>query len=69
MSFSFGPRFPAVVDTYDKDLRDLAKKVSVELGYGSITREGTYIMIGGPAFETVAECRLLKQLGADAVGM
>ena len=56
------------MDTYDKELRDLAKKISVELGYGSITREGTYIMIGGPTFETVAESRLLRVFGADAVG-
>ncbi|XP_076442495.1 purine nucleoside phosphorylase-like [Babylonia areolata] len=65
----FGPRFPATVDTYDKGLRDLAKQVVTELGYGSIAREGVYVMIGGPTFETVAESRLLKLLGADAVGM
>ncbi|KAL8614703.1 hypothetical protein ACOMHN_057373 [Nucella lapillus] len=65
----FGPRFPATVDTYDKDLRDLAKEIVVELGYGNITREGVYVMIGGPTFETVAESRMLKLLGADAVGM
>ena len=57
------------MDTYDKDLRDLAKKIAVELGCGSIVREGVYIMIGGPTFETVAESRLLKLFGADAVGM
>ena len=57
------------MDTYDKDLRDLAKKIAVELGCGSIVREGVYIMIGGPTFETVAESRLLKSFGADAVGM
>jgi hypothetical protein len=56
------------VDTYDKGLRDLAKSVSVELGYGNIVREGTYVMIGGPTFETVAESRLLRVFGADAVG-
>ena len=65
---SFGPRFPAMVDTYDQDLRDLAKKIAVELGLGSFMREGTYAMIGGPTFETVAESRLLRLFGADAVG-
>ncbi|KAK7493386.1 hypothetical protein BaRGS_00015286 [Batillaria attramentaria] len=65
----FGPRFPATVGTYDEDLRNLAKTISVELGYNSIMREGTYIMIGGPTFETVAESRLLRTFGADAVGM
>ena len=64
----FGPRFPATVDIYDAELRDLAKEVAVELGYGNILREGTYIMIGGPTFETVAEGRLLRMFGADAVG-
>ncbi|KAK7103545.1 purine nucleoside phosphorylase-like [Littorina saxatilis] len=65
----FGPRFPATVDTYDEELRNLAKQISVELGYGNIMREGVYIMIGGPTFETVAESRLLRTFGADAVGM
>ncbi|XP_041352696.1 purine nucleoside phosphorylase-like isoform X2 [Gigantopelta aegis] len=65
----FGPRFPATVDIYDKELRDVAKQVATELGYGHILREGTYVMIGGPTFETVAEGKLLKMFGADAVGM
>ncbi|KAK6182440.1 hypothetical protein SNE40_010133 [Patella caerulea] len=65
----FGPRFPAMVGTYDSELIELAKETAVNLGYSSILREGTYIMIGGPSFETVAESRLLRNWGADAVGM
>ena len=46
----------------------MAKEIATELGYGNILREGTYVMIGGPTFETVAESRLLRLFGADAVG-
>ncbi|XP_071079875.1 purine nucleoside phosphorylase-like isoform X2 [Haliotis cracherodii] len=65
----FGPRFPATVDIYDSKLRSMAAEIGKELGYGDYMREGVYIMIGGPTFETVAESRLLKLYGADAVGM
>ncbi|XP_071079874.1 purine nucleoside phosphorylase-like isoform X1 [Haliotis cracherodii] len=63
----FGPRFPATVDIYDSKLRSMAAEIGKELGYGDYMREGVYIMIGGPTFETVAESRLLKLYGADAV--
>ncbi|KAL5009407.1 hypothetical protein ScPMuIL_014988 [Solemya velum] len=65
----FGPRFLATVDTYDKELATLTKSIAGKLGLSDIMREGTYIMIGGPTFETVAESRLLRNFGADAVGM
>ncbi|KAK3094444.1 hypothetical protein FSP39_001800, partial [Pinctada imbricata] len=65
----FGPRFLATVNTYDPTLRALASTVAKEQGIGDILREGTYVMIGGPTFETVAESRLLRGFGADAVGM
>ncbi|XP_046364336.1 purine nucleoside phosphorylase-like isoform X2 [Haliotis rufescens] len=65
----FGPRFPATVDIYDSKLRSMAAEIGKELGYGDYMREGVYIMIGGPTFETVAESRLLRLYGADAVGM
>jgi hypothetical protein len=68
-SFSrFGPRFLATVDTYDADLRASCKEVFEQLGLTKLMREGTYVMIGGPTFETVAESRLLKAFGGDAVG-
>ncbi|KAJ1081936.1 hypothetical protein NDU88_002108 [Pleurodeles waltl] len=65
----FGVRFPCVSDAYDKDLRNLALKCAEDLGYLDFIREGVYCMVGGPSYETIAECCMLKALGADAVGM
>lgn len=64
----FGPRFLATVGTWDDAMNELAEKAATELGLGDILRRGVYVMIGGPTFETVAESRLLKNFGADAVG-
>jgi len=64
----FGPRFPAISGAYDKDLRQLAHKISSDLGFDFV-REGVYIMQSGPCFETVAECRMMKVMGADVTGM
>ncbi|KAL0966509.1 hypothetical protein UPYG_G00296140 [Umbra pygmaea] len=65
----FGIRFPSMSDAYDRELHQLAHGVGVELGYGDFLREGVYCVLGGPSFETIAECRLINKLGADAVGM
>jgi len=65
----FGPRFPAMNNSYDLGLRQLAKDVAKEIGISDYIREGVYVMLGGPAYETVAELRLLRMLGVDAVGM
>lgn len=65
----FGVRFPCVSDAYDKDLRSLAMQCAEDLGYQDFIREGVYCMVGGPSYETIAECCMLKALGADAVGM
>ncbi|XP_066459803.1 purine nucleoside phosphorylase isoform X1 [Eleutherodactylus coqui] len=65
----FGPRFPAMSDAYDKDLRKLALAIGQEMGFSEKMREGVYCSLGGPNFETIAECRFLNNLGADAVGM
>ncbi|XP_056384262.1 purine nucleoside phosphorylase isoform X1 [Hyla sarda] len=65
----FGPRFPAMSDAYEKGLRKLALAVGEELGFSEKIREGVYCSLGGPNFETIAECRFLNSLGADAVGM
>jgi purine-nucleoside phosphorylase len=63
----FGPRFPAMTDAYDPALRaearDAASRTAVPL------REGVYVMLAGPSYETRAEMRMLRLLGADAVGM
>ncbi|XP_038147250.1 purine nucleoside phosphorylase 5a [Cyprinodon tularosa] len=65
----FGVRFPCMSDAYDRDLQQLAMEVGQELGYGDFLKEGVYCVLGGPSFETIAECRMLHLLGADAVGM
>ncbi|XP_033839095.1 purine nucleoside phosphorylase 5a [Periophthalmus magnuspinnatus] len=65
----FGVRFPCMSDAYDRELRQLAMDVAQELGYEDFMKEGVYCILGGPSFETIAECRMLYRLGADAVGM
>ena len=64
----FGVRFPCMSDAYDRELQQLAMDVGQELGYGDFLKEGVYCVLGGPSFETIAECRMLHKLGADAVG-
>ena len=49
-------------------MSDIAKLAAADLKLGDLMQEGVYIMIGGPTFETVAESRLLRGFGADAVG-
>uniref|UniRef100_A0A3B4A889 Purine nucleoside phosphorylase n=1 Tax=Periophthalmus magnuspinnatus TaxID=409849 RepID=A0A3B4A889_9GOBI len=65
----FGVRFPCMSDAYDRELRQLALTVGAELGFSDFLKEGVYCVLGGPSFETIAECRMLNRLGADAVGM
>ena len=63
----FGPRFPDMNQAYDRKLCDLARKVALE---NQLTlHEGVYISLAGPSFETPADLRFLKLIGADAVGM
>lgn len=64
----FGLRFPCMSDAYDRELQQLAMDVGQELGYSDFLREGVYCVLGGPSFETIAECRMLHRMGADAVG-
>lgn len=63
----FGPRFPAMSRAYDRDLLRLAEEVAADLGME--LKRGVYVGLGGPAFETPAEVRMLRGLGGDAVGM
>uniref|UniRef100_A0A4W3IE05 Purine nucleoside phosphorylase n=1 Tax=Callorhinchus milii TaxID=7868 RepID=A0A4W3IE05_CALMI len=65
----FGERFPCMSDAYDSGLRALALEEARGLGFESFVREGVYCMVAGPSYETIAECRMLIALGADAVGM
>lgn len=55
-------------DAYDHELKQLIYDVASDLGYSDFLREGVYCVLGGPSFETIAECRMLRLLGADAVG-
>jgi len=63
----FGERFPDMSEPYDKRLRGLALRVAA--GKGIVLREGVYAGVLGPSYETPAEIRMLRTLGADAVGM
>lgn len=65
----FGLRFPPMNQAYDAKLIALAKQVGKELGMEKNLHEGVYTCLGGPNYETVAELRMLKILGVDAVGM
>ncbi|XP_007949413.1 purine nucleoside phosphorylase-like [Orycteropus afer afer] len=65
----FGARFPPMSDAYDQHLRQMAHSIWKKMKEQRELQEGTYVMVGGPNFETVAESRLLRMLGADAVGM
>ena len=64
---SLGPRFPDMSEAYDKRLRDLALQVAATQKIK--LHQGVYICLAGPSFETPADLRFLRRLGADAVGM
>jgi inosine/guanosine/xanthosine phosphorylase family protein len=64
---ALGPRFPDLSDAYDPSLRDAARAAAAGLGLD--LAEGVYAAWLGPAFETPAEIRMLRTLGADVVGM
>lgn len=64
---AFGPRFPDMSCAFDKELRALAHECANEQGFA--LREGVYAQMTGPTYETSAEIRMLRTLGADAVGM
>lgn len=62
-----GPRFVPMIDALDAALREKAKAAAARAGVD--LREGVYVMLSGPSYETRAELRMLRTLGADAVGM
>jgi purine-nucleoside phosphorylase len=64
---TIGPRFLGMVHTYDKQLRAAAGRVAEQAGV--TLHEGVYACLSGPTFETPAEVRMLRAIGADAVGM
>lgn len=63
----FGPRFPPMTDAYDPSLRARALESAQRTRIG--LRQGVYVMLSGPSYETRAEMRMLRSLGGDAVGM
>lgn len=68
----FGVRFPPLSDAYDIELRQRAHRIWNGIRPSDSKRrlhEGVYAFVGGPSYETRAECRLLNSLGADLVGM
>ncbi|HKV40086.1 MAG TPA: purine-nucleoside phosphorylase [Blastocatellia bacterium] len=62
-----GPRFPDMTEVYTAAYIDMAHEVASEMGI--TLDEGIYLALSGPAYETPAEVRMLRDLGADAVGM
>ena len=63
----FGPRFPDMSDLYTASLRSTVKEKAASEGIS--LQEGVYAMYSGPNYETPAEIRMFRTLGADAVGM
>jgi purine-nucleoside phosphorylase len=63
----FGPRFPSMNNAYNSELREIACEVALkaQIPY----HEGVYICLAGPSFETLADVRFVRIIGADAVGM
>jgi xanthosine phosphorylase len=64
---AIGPRFPSLRDAYDPELRRMLHAAAESLGVA--LAEGVYLATAGPSFETPAEIRAFRTLGADAVGM
>ncbi len=63
----FGPRFPGLRDAYDPELRTGLHAAAAATG--TSLSEGVYLAVAGPSFETPAEIRAFRTLGADLVGM
>ncbi|WP_409289077.1 purine-nucleoside phosphorylase [Peribacillus sp. SCS-37] len=63
----FGARFPDMSEAYSKEYQEVAKKAAESLNIP--IKEGVYLGLSGPAYETPAEVRMVRTLGGDAVGM
>jgi purine-nucleoside phosphorylase len=63
----FGPRFPDMSQPYTPELIKLAKSIAKKENID--TQSGVYVSLSGPSFETPADLRFLRTIGADAVGM
>ncbi len=62
-----GPRFPDMSQAYDRELMNIARQVATKEEIK--LREGVYVCLAGPSFETPADLRFLRTIGVDAVGM
>jgi purine-nucleoside phosphorylase len=62
-----GPRFPDMSEAYSREYREIARRIAAELGIP--LSEGVYAAMLGPSYETPAEIRFLRAIGADMVGM
>lgn len=62
-----GLRFPDMSQAYDRNLQSLARKIA--LANNIVLKEGVYIGVSGPTFETPAEYKMFRILGGDAIGM
>jgi purine-nucleoside phosphorylase len=63
----FGLQFPDMSETYDRELREVARSAALEAGF--TVHDGVYAAVLGPSFETPAEVRMLRDLGGTVVGM
>lgn len=66
---ALGPRFPPLSNAYDLELRLALYRAAQKLGLSSALASGTYAYVLGPSYESRADARFLKTVGADAVGM
>lgn len=64
---SFGDRFPDMSQPYNKELINKVKNIAASINIP--LKEGVYLMMSGPSYETPAEIRMIRTLGGDAVGM
>lgn len=53
---------------YNTELMEIGRQVAQEMGIGDMVHKGVYTCLGGPNFETVAELKMLRMIGVDAVG-
>ena len=58
-----------VSNAYPEDLRDIVLRAAKSLAFDFVHKEATYCFVSGPMYESKAECKFLRQLGGDAVGM
>lgn len=63
----FGARFPDMTEAYNREDADVFEAIAQKLGFS--LQKGVYVALSGPSYETPAEIRMLRTLGADAVGM